>query len=122
MVGSALVRRLKAGGFTNLLEPDRADLNLLSEAAVFDILGKEKPDVVILAAARVGGIKANNDHPVGFLLDNLLIQNNVIRFADQFGVRKLLFLGSRSEEHTSELQSHVNLVCRLLLEKKKNTM
>ena len=94
MVGSAFVRRLRAEGFTNLLQPDRSELNLVSESDVFNIFNKEKPAVVILAAAKVGGIKANNDYPVEFLLDNLLIQNNVIRFAHQTGVRKLLFLGS----------------------------
>src|SRR5215831_5351347 len=94
MVGSAFVRRLRAEGFTNLLQPDRSELNLVSESDVFNIFNKEKPAVVILAAAKVGGIKANNDYPVEFLLDNLLIQNNVIRFSHQTGVRKLLFLGS----------------------------
>jgi GDP-L-fucose synthase len=94
MVGSAFVRSLRAEGFTNLLEPDRSELDLISESDVFDIFKKEKPWVVILAAAKVGGIKANNDFPVEFLLDNLRIQNNVIRSAFQTGVRKLLFLGS----------------------------
>jgi GDP-L-fucose synthase len=94
MVGSALTRRLRAEGFTNLLEPDRSELNLVSESDVFNIFKKEQPDIVILAAAKVGGIKANKDHPVGFLLDNLRIQNNVIRCAFQNGVRKLLFFGS----------------------------
>ena len=94
MVGSAFVRRLRAEGFTNLLEPDRSELDLISESDVFDVFEKEKPAVVILAAAKVGGIKANNDYPVEFLLENLRIQNNVIRAAYQAGVRKLLFLGS----------------------------
>jgi GDP-L-fucose synthase len=94
MVGSAFVRRLRAEGFTNLLEPDRSELDLVSESDVFNLFGKEKPAVVILAAAKVGGIKANNDYPVEFLLENLRIQNNVIRSAYQIGVRKLLFLGS----------------------------
>ena len=94
MVGSAFVRRLKAEGFTNVIEPDRSDLDLISESDVFELFNKEKPAVVILAAAKVGGIKANNDFPVEFLLDNLRIQNNVIRSAYQTGVRKLIFLGS----------------------------
>jgi GDP-L-fucose synthase len=94
MVGSALVRRLRAEGFANLVEPDRSELNLISETDVINIFEKEKFDVVILAAAKVGGIKANNDFPVEFLLENLRIQNNVIRSAHQTGVRKLLFLGS----------------------------
>jgi len=94
MVGSAFARRLKAEGFTNLLERDRSELNLINEYDVFNIFEKEKPAVVILAAAKVGGIKANSDFPVEFLLDNLRIQNNVIHSAYQSGVGKLLFLGS----------------------------
>ena len=94
MVGSAFMRRLEAEGFTNLLKPDRSQLDLMDEAAVLPFFLEEKPDIVILAAAKVGGIKANNDYPVEFLLENLRIQNNVIRSADQSGVRKLLFLGS----------------------------
>ena len=93
MVGSALVRRFEAEGFTNLLTRDRS-LELMNESAVATFLQTEKPTVVILAAAKVGGIKANNDYPVEFLLDNLRIQNNVICSAFQSGVRKLLFLGS----------------------------
>ena len=94
MVGSAFMRRLGAEGFTNLLKPDRSQLDLMDEHAVLPFFLEKKPDVVILAAAKVGGIQANNDHPVEFLLENLRIQNNVIRSADQSGVRKLLFLGS----------------------------
>jgi GDP-L-fucose synthase len=94
MVGSAFVRRLVAEGFTNLLKPHRFQLDLMKEDAVLQFFLKESPDIVILAAAKVGGIKANNDYPVEFLLENLRIQNNVIRSASQSGVRKLLFLGS----------------------------
>ena len=94
MVGSALVRRLEASGLTNLLTRDRSRLDLRNESAVAEFFAEEKPDVVILAAAKVGGIKANNDYPVEFLLDNLRIQNNVIRSAFQTGVGKFLFLGS----------------------------
>jgi GDP-L-fucose synthase len=94
MVGSALVRRLEAGGFKNLLTRDRSKLDLTDDSAVLKFFAEEKPAVVICAAAKVGGIKANDDYPVEFLLDNLRIQNNVIRFAYQTGVRKLLFLGS----------------------------
>jgi GDP-L-fucose synthase len=93
-VGSAFMRRLGAEGFTNLLKPDRSQLDLMDEHAVLPFFLEKKPDVVILAAAKVGGIQANNDYPVEFLLENLRIQNNVIRSADQSGVRKLLFLGS----------------------------
>jgi len=94
LVGSALVRRLEADGFTNLLTRDRAQLDLADARGVSDFFAKEKPAIVIFAAAKVGGIKANNDFPVEFLLDNLRIQNNVIEAAHASGVRKLLFLGS----------------------------
>jgi GDP-L-fucose synthase len=94
MVGSALVCRLESEGFSNLLVRDRAKLDLRDESAVAKFFADEKPAVVVLAAAKVGGIKANNDYPVEFLLENLRIQNNVIRLAYENGARKLLFLGS----------------------------
>ena len=94
MVGSALVRRLELEGLSNLLVRDRSKLDLRDESAVAQFFAEEKPAVVILAAAKVGGIKANNDCPVEFLLENLRIQNNVIRSAYENGARKLLFLGS----------------------------
>ncbi|HEY4272927.1 MAG TPA: GDP-L-fucose synthase [Candidatus Udaeobacter sp.] len=94
MVGGALVRRLEAEGFNRLLKRDRPQLDLTDEPAVAKFFATETPDIVILAAAKVGGIKANDDYPVEFLLENLRIQNNVIRSAYETGVRKLLFLGS----------------------------
>src|SRR5216683_6796919 len=94
LVGNAVVRRLETNGFTNVLKRDRSRLDLTNERAVADFFVKEKPEVVIFAAAKVGGIKANNDYPVEFLLDNLQIQNNVIHAAYNAKVRKLLFLGS----------------------------
>jgi GDP-L-fucose synthase len=94
MVGSAIVRRLTAEGFRNLVTRSRSELDLRDRVAVDAVLKDERPDVVILAAARVGGIKANSEAPVEFLLDNVEIQNNVIRGAHEAGVRKLLFLGS----------------------------
>jgi GDP-L-fucose synthase len=94
MLGSALVRRLEAQDFTNLLTRDRSQLDLSDESAVVKFFDEARPDIVILAAAKVGGIKANNDFPVEFLLNNLRIQNNVICSAHKTGVRKLLFLGS----------------------------
>ena len=94
MVGGALIRRLESERFSNLLVRDRSKLDLGDESAVAKFFAAEKPAVVILAAARVGGIKANNDYPVEFLLENLRIQNNVIRSAYENGARKLLFLGS----------------------------
>jgi GDP-L-fucose synthase len=94
LVGSALTRRLEADGFSNLIKRDRSQLDLRNEPAVREFFSREKPDVVIFAAAKVGGIKANNDYPVEFLLDNLQIQNNVIAAAHESGAGKLLFLGS----------------------------
>ena len=94
MVGSALIRRLESEGFSNLLVRDRSKLDLKNESAVTKFFAQEKPALVILAAAKVGGIKANSDFPVEFLLDNLRIQNNVIHAAYENGVRKLLLLGS----------------------------
>ncbi len=94
MVGSALTRALEASGFTNLLKRDRIELDLGDDAAVTKFFVKEKPEIVIFAAAKVGGIKANNDYPVEFLLENLRVQNNVIAAAYENGARKLLFLGS----------------------------
>src|SRR5213082_2292093 len=94
MVGSALVRRLKSEGFSNLRVRDRSKLDLRDDSAVAKFFDEEKPSVVILVAAKVGGIKANNDFPVEFLLENLRIQNNVIQAAYENGARKLLFLGS----------------------------
>ena len=94
LVGSAIMRLFKAEGFENVLVRERAELDLTDTAAVAGFFAKEKPAVVILAAAKVGGIKANNDFPVEFLLDNLRIQNNVVPAAFEHGTRKLLFLGS----------------------------
>jgi len=94
MLGSAMMRRLQAEGFSNIVTRDRSDLDLADESGVAKFLAAERPTIVIVAAARVGGIKANNDFPVEFLLENLGIQNNVIRSAYESGVRKLLFVGS----------------------------
>jgi GDP-L-fucose synthase len=94
MVGSAIVRRLESDGFNNLLTRDHSQLDLANESAVAKFFAEERPTIVVVAAARVGGIKANDDFPVEFLLENLQIQNNVIRSAYESGVRKLLFLGS----------------------------
>jgi GDP-L-fucose synthase len=94
LVGSALIRRLEQERFHNLPKRDRSQLDLADERAVQNFFAEEKPAVVIFAAAKVGGIKANDDFPVEFLLDNLRIQNNVIQSAYRTGVRKLLFLGS----------------------------
>ena len=94
LVGSAIHRKLTAEGFRRLLTCTRAELDLTNRAAVGEFFVREKPVVVVMAAARVGGIKANTDEPVEFLLENLQIQNNIIQAAHENGVRKLLFLGS----------------------------
>jgi GDP-L-fucose synthase len=94
LVGSALIRHLEQEGFYDLPRRGRSQLDLADEHAVQNFFAQEKPAIVIFAAAKVGGIKANNDFPVEFLLDNLRIQNNVIHAAHEAGVRKLLFLGS----------------------------
>lgn len=94
LVGSALVRKLKANGFTNLLLRTHAELDLCDQAATGAFLASEKPDYVFLAAAKVGGILANNTYPAEFIQANLAIQTNVIHSAYLNGVRRLLFLGS----------------------------
>jgi GDP-L-fucose synthase len=94
MVGSAIVRSLQAQGFTQLLVRTRQELDLLDRSAVREFFKTERPEFVIDAAARVGGIVANSEKPVEFLLENLTIQNNLIEAAADFGCAKLLFLGS----------------------------
>lgn len=94
MVGSAIVRRLQAEGFTQILTRNRSDLDLLDRLAVRRFFEIERPEFVLDAAARVGGIIANSERPVEFLIENLTIQNNVIQAAADFGTIKLLFLGS----------------------------
>jgi GDP-L-fucose synthase len=94
MVGSAIVRNLEAKGFTSIVTRTHAELDLTNQAAVKDFFETEKPDQVYLAAAKVGGIHANNTYPAEFIYDNLMVQNNVIHQAFVHGVKKLLFLGS----------------------------
>ncbi len=94
MVGSAIVRKLQAEGFENLLLRTSAELDLRSQEAVDTFFKEHKPDYVFLAAAKVGGIVANNTYRADFLYENLMIQNNVIHSAYKHSVTKLLFLGS----------------------------
>src|SRR5437773_1263538 len=131
LVGSALIRRLEREGFHNLPRRDRAQLDFVNESAVAEFFRKEKPAVVIFAAAKVGGIKANNDFPVEFLLDNLRIQNNIFDLetshvlaallrkaheAKTTGARELVVWGSgkprREFLHADDLAS----ACLFLLE------
>ena len=94
LVGNAIVRRLQAGGFTNLLLRTHAELDLTDERATRAFFQAAKPEYVFLAAAKVGGIVANNSFPADFIRDNLAIQTNVIHAAHLVGVTRLLFLGS----------------------------
>jgi len=94
MVGSAIWRTLTAKGYTNLVGVSSKELDLKNQPAVKDFFAKEKLEVVIDAAAKVGGILANNDFPYQFLMENMLIQNNLIDTALQSGVEKFIFLGS----------------------------
>ena len=94
MVGSAIVRKLKSLGFTNFLLRTSKELDLRNQTEVFDFLQTEKPDYVFLAAAKVGGIVANNTYRGQFLYENLQIQNNIIHGSYLAGVKKLMFLGS----------------------------
>lgn len=94
LVGSAVLRALEGRGYSNLLVRTHGELDLTDQAAVRDFLGAERPAAVILAAARVGGIHANNSRPAEFLRDNLLMQSNVIDAAWVTGAEKLVFLGS----------------------------
>jgi len=94
MVGSAIVRALKQQGHTNFVTRTRAELDLTNQLAVTDFFAKEKPSQVYMAAAKVGGIHANNTYPADFIYENLMVQANVIHAAFVHGVKKLLFLGS----------------------------
>lgn len=94
LVGSALLRHLQKNGYRNILVRTRQELDLRQSDAVRNFFSQAKPEAVVVAAAKVGGIKANSDYPVEFLLENLQIQNNLIAASFEFGVKKLLFLGS----------------------------
>ena len=94
MVGSAIVRQLQSEGYVNLILKDSKSLDLRNQSEVESFFAKEKPEYVFLAAAKVGGIMANNTYRADFLYDNLMIQSNVIHQAYRVGVKKLLFLGS----------------------------
>lgn len=94
LVGSAIVRNLEAKGYKNIIYRTHKELDLTNQEAVRTFFEEEKPEYVFLAAAKVGGIHANNTYPADFIYDNLMIQNNVIKAAHDFKVKKLLFLGS----------------------------
>lgn len=94
MVGSAIVRALKNRGHDNFVFKSHSELDLTVQSDVHEFFNKEKPDIVFLAAAKVGGIAANIANPVSFLMDNIIMQHNVIKSAFDSGVEKLIFLGS----------------------------
>lgn len=94
LVGSAIVRNLKSKGYTNIIGRTHQELELTDQAAVREFFEEERPDVVVLAAAKVGGINANNTSPADFAWDNMQVQCNVIKCCHDYKVKKLLFLGS----------------------------
>ena len=94
LVGSAIVRNLEAKGYKNIIYRTHKELDLTNQEAVRTFFEEERPEYVFLAAAKVGGIHANNTYPADFIYENLMIQNNVIKAAHDFEVKKLLFLGS----------------------------
>ena len=94
LVGSAIVRNLQSKGYSNIVGRTHQELELTDQQAVRAFFEEERPDVVVLAAAKVGGINANNTTPAEFIYDNLQVQCNVIQCCHQYGVKKLLFLGS----------------------------
>ena len=94
LVGSAIVKKLKAKGYKNILTADRKKLDLLDQKAVFNYLKKNKPKIVIIAAAKVGGISANNEFGAEFIYENLQIQNNLIHSSYLNNIKNLIFLGS----------------------------
>ena len=94
MVGSALVKKLKSAGFNDFIVRSHKELNLINQNDVLGFFKNAKPDIVFIAAAKVGGINANNTYRGQFLYENLMIQNNIIHAAHKIGVKKLIFLGS----------------------------
>lgn len=94
MVGSAIIGRLQASGYTNFVTKTHAELDLLNQAATANFLMAEKPDFIFLAAAKVGGIQANDTYCADFIYENLMLQANIINSAYQAGVKRMLFLGS----------------------------
>ena len=94
LVGSAIVRELERQGYTNIIMRTKLDLDLMKQSDVYDFFADENPEYIFLAAAKVGGIHANNTYPAEFIHNNLVIQNNVIDAAYQNKAKKLVFLGS----------------------------
>ena len=116
LVGSAVIRRLQAGGYTNIITRTHAELDLTDQQAVHNFFQKNKPEYVFLAAAKVGGIVANNTYPAEFIYRNLMIETNVIHEAYKNEVKKLLFLGSSCiyPKHTPQPMKEEYLLTGLL--------
>ena len=104
MVGSAICRQLNKQSDNIIIRRTRAELDLCNYEEVMQFLSVERPDEIILAAAKVGGIHANNTYPAEFIYQNLQVQNNVIHAAHLSGVQKLLFLGSKLSSHLLQLR------------------
>ncbi|MBC8059730.1 MAG: NAD-dependent epimerase/dehydratase family protein, partial [Clostridiaceae bacterium] len=94
LVGSAIVRNLQEKGYANIIKKSHSELDLTDQQAVRNFFRLERPEYIFLAAAKVGGIHANNTYPADFIYENLQMQNNVIKAAHDYKVKKLLFLGS----------------------------
>lgn len=94
MVGSAIVRRLQSAGYNNLVMRTHAELDLIDQTAVMEFMQQERPDYIFLAAAKVGGIQANNTYRADFIYQNMMVQANIVQAAYQAGVERMLFLGS----------------------------
>lgn len=112
MAGSALVRQLQAQGYSNIITASRSELDLTDQAEVAGFMQATRPEIVINAAAKVGGIVANNDFPADFIHQNLLIQNNLIHSAHEYAVKRFLFLGSSCiyPKHAPQPISEVDLL------------
>ena len=108
LVGSAILRNLQSKGYKNLVTANKDDYDLRHTSTVNNLFSHAKPDYVFLAAAKVGGILANRDHPADFIYDNLMIQTNVIDAAYRNGVKKLLFLESLNWELSRILYLFLN--------------
>jgi GDP-L-fucose synthase len=116
LVGSAIMRRLRAGGYANIVTRTHAELDLIEPRTVFEFFEKEKPEYVFLAAAKVGGIHANNTYRADFIYQNLMIESNIIHASYRHGVKKLMFLGSSCiyPKHASQPMKEEHLLTGLL--------
>ena len=110
LIGSAITRRIDELGDRDWIGRTRAELDLTERSAVFDFVGSARPDAIIIAAAKVGGIKANDTYPVEFLTENIQLQSNLLDAAHAAGVRKVLFLGSSCIYPEARAAAHPGIV------------